>query len=271
MKGYRKYSVDDTFLEAVGPEQAYFVGLMAADGSISKSAKAKTNQFRYFRLSQSGENGLKTIKYITTLIDSNCKVYADPKVNSYSFQITSVQITAKLIELGVTPNKTLTLKWPELNPKLYSHFLRGYFDGDGSVGIYKRGAGTYLAASYVGTEEFIKESIKHIPVKKFSVSHIKRCKNLYQVSLNGQYAENFCKWLWNESSFQSYKFDIYQDWMDNYDPPYRRYAVLKSQAFLMRSDGVAVTEISEELEVPFQTIYRWFSSENISFRPSPAR
>lgn len=44
-----------------------------------------------------------------------------------------------LIRLGCVPNKSLILKFPSenifSNPELIRHFIRGYFDGDGSVFI----------------------------------------------------------------------------------------------------------------------------------------
>lgn len=38
-----------------------------------------------------------------------------------------------LNSIGMTQNKSLTLEFPAIDPSLYSHFIRGYFDGDGSV------------------------------------------------------------------------------------------------------------------------------------------
>lgn len=40
-----------------------------------------------------------------------------------------------LLKLGLTPNKSLTLKMPKVPDKYLSHFTRGYFDGDGNVTI----------------------------------------------------------------------------------------------------------------------------------------
>jgi hypothetical protein len=47
--------------------------------------------------------------------------------------VASPQLTARLAKHGIFPNKTFTLEWPDhLDPELLRHFLRGYFDGDGS-------------------------------------------------------------------------------------------------------------------------------------------
>lgn len=49
-----------------------------------------------------------------------------------------------LNNLGMIPAKSLKLKFPEwLDKKLYSHFIRGYFDGDGSLCVYQKQNGKY--------------------------------------------------------------------------------------------------------------------------------
>jgi hypothetical protein len=39
-----------------------------------------------------------------------------------------------LTRLGAVKNKSLILEFPQfITPKLLSHFIRGYFDGDGCI------------------------------------------------------------------------------------------------------------------------------------------
>ena len=38
-----------------------------------------------------------------------------------------------LVNCGIIPNKTIYLDKPDISKKYYSHWIRGYFDGDGSV------------------------------------------------------------------------------------------------------------------------------------------
>ena len=45
----------------------------------------------------------------------------------------STQLCQSLNNIGMVPNKSLTLEFPDINPSFYSHFIRGYFDGDGCV------------------------------------------------------------------------------------------------------------------------------------------
>ena len=53
--------------------------------------------------------------------------------------LNSPHLVETLISYGCTPRKSLTLKFPDFNifksQSLINHFIRGYFDGDGSVFI----------------------------------------------------------------------------------------------------------------------------------------
>jgi len=47
------------------------------------------------------------------------------------------KIINDLKRLGVVQNKTLILKYPDIDESIERHFLRGYFDGDGCIRINK--------------------------------------------------------------------------------------------------------------------------------------
>lgn len=59
----------------------------------------------------------------------------------YVLQFNSSKLTSDLIKLGCTTKKSLTLQFPtnKIVPKEFmSHFIRGYFDGDGCIWNGKR-------------------------------------------------------------------------------------------------------------------------------------
>ena len=43
-----------------------------------------------------------------------------------------------LYNLGINPNKTMIVKYPNIPKELEHHFMRGVFDGDGCISIHKR-------------------------------------------------------------------------------------------------------------------------------------
>lgn len=258
----RKYNVNDYFLNDVKEEQAYFLGLMASDGYIVKFKKCLTQPYRAFSLSQSGEHGLELINYIRDLLKSNCKIHYNAKVNSHTIQISSKILTSKLIEFGITPRKTLTLQFPkQITDDLIAPFMRGYIDGDGCVGIYKRGAGEYLNISFVGTKDFIDYVVPIIPAKG-SINKIKKCKNLYQVGYNGFAAEQIGEWLYkNPNLYCGKKRATYKRYLTDFNPPYRLnkskrvYQIIKAKE--LYDANVPVAKIAKTIGVCFQTIYTW--------------
>jgi hypothetical protein len=55
--------------------------------------------------------------------------------NQFKLKINSKLLSEQLTKLGCVTAKSLTLTWPEwlVDPELQRHFIRGYFDGDGSL------------------------------------------------------------------------------------------------------------------------------------------
>ena len=56
-------------------------------------------------------------------------------------QIANTYLHDSLVAKGVVPNKSLILEFPKVEwfskEQLIYHFLRGYCDGDGTLGVYK--------------------------------------------------------------------------------------------------------------------------------------
>ena len=72
---------------------------------------------------------------------------------------TSQKTVNDLKRLGCIENKSLVLTFPtydQVPEELIYHFIRGYFDGDGSVSINSKNY-KYAHISIVGTENFIKK------------------------------------------------------------------------------------------------------------------
>lgn len=133
------------FNEIDSHDKAYFLGLIASDGSIVKSRK----QYQLtISLLESDRNVLEELSKKIGYVDRplsiiNSKKYK-PNVyyncrNQVRFTCGHFEITNTLIELGIVPNKSLILKNILINiPKNYrKSFILGYFDGDGSIVVGK--------------------------------------------------------------------------------------------------------------------------------------
>lgn len=164
----KKYDYDETYFSKIDtPEKAYWLGFIYADGYISK----KQNGNPIFGMTLAEEEPL--IK-LNQCLKSTKPIRSYKKTNSYSdksIEYKSVFCSSQMVEdlekVGCVENKTFKLEFPYfLDENLISHFIRGYFDGDGSVyqHLQKNGGKEYLflGVSICGTESFLKSLAPYI-------------------------------------------------------------------------------------------------------------
>ena len=128
---------ENVFNKIDDEKSAYFLGLIYADGNIFKN---KTWNSWVLSCSQS-EKDLDIILKLQNFLQTNRKINENIiKENTYyTISINSKQICLDLKKLGVSENKSLVLKFPTfISDELMPHFIRGYFDGDGSIWEGKR-------------------------------------------------------------------------------------------------------------------------------------
>ena len=76
-----------------------------------------------------------------------------------------------MIQNGLTTEKSLTLQFPNNIPDEYlSHFIRGFFDGDGSITVRKTQYNMYFQISITsGSYDFL-VSLKNVLKTKFDIN-----------------------------------------------------------------------------------------------------
>lgn len=127
--------------------RAYFLGYFAADGCMCAASCSKRVE-----VSSNDEQAIDVLHGI--LGRSNRSKWK----KSYRMIVSGKELYSELLGLGMSPRKSLTLQWPEkLTEKLFPHFIRGYFDGDGCVGLYKSTTGADCAVATVacGSKSFL--------------------------------------------------------------------------------------------------------------------
>ena len=134
------YSLDENYFSKIDTDiKAYFLGFIAADGNIRKDflkMRIELNIQDYSHL----EKFRKSIQGENPIVES-----IRPKNHSCYIDVNCKDFCLALNNLGITPKKSLTLKIDfSLIPKeLRNHFIRGYFDGDGSINKYLREGKNY--------------------------------------------------------------------------------------------------------------------------------
>lgn len=145
----RKYDVNDHFFDVINTEEkAYFFGLLYADGNVNSKTPSIT-----IKLQECDKHIIETLnKYIST----DRPLVFIPKQNenwenAYLLTIRSNHMKSVLVSYGMVPAKSLVKKFPEVilnsDEDIIRHFIRGYFDGNGFIGIYnnRNDTGKYVS------------------------------------------------------------------------------------------------------------------------------
>lgn len=135
---YRKYHHDENFFEIIDTEQkAYWLGFMYADGWIQDYSNRYGQDHFGITLADYDEDHLK--KFLSDIKATNPIRYDKSKVKLGQSRLAKVELVSQktvddLISQGCLKKKTLILQPPQKVPKeLIRHFIRGLFDGDGSI------------------------------------------------------------------------------------------------------------------------------------------
>ena len=131
----RKYSVNEHYLDVIDTqEKAYFLGFFAADGYVNEGGRninihlSSVDDEILLKFNKLFENE-KPLEYAPG--EKNNKGYLGHETST--FIINSVYLVKRMQSLTSEKDKTFTVRMSkEIPEELFSHFIRGYFDGDGS-------------------------------------------------------------------------------------------------------------------------------------------
>lgn len=157
---------EDYFSEIDTEDKAYWLGFIYADGFITK----RTYGNPVFGITLAEKEPLELLN---ECMSSNKPIGVYKKVNSYNSEsieyklaFCSKKLVSDLEKWGCVERKTFKLKFPNISRELIPHFIRGYFDGDGSVFIHNQKANNkeyfFLGVTICGTNSFLNELTKHI-------------------------------------------------------------------------------------------------------------
>jgi len=140
------FDINENFFSKWSPEMAYVLGLIATDGCVSKSGTVSLciNDKDLLERVKEAMGSAHTIKY-----------YGHQE-GLYSFNFSRQKLRTDLNRLGIFPNKSLNIRFPDVPDAFLVDFVRGVFDGDGSVFFEKRSPRLPLRASFIcSSKDFI--------------------------------------------------------------------------------------------------------------------
>lgn len=163
-----RYVLDECYFACIDTEaKAYILGFIYADGFVGDE---NHNNIVV------SINDLEILEFMANELQFTGDIRRTKKggfensKEGYSLNFSSKIMATRLREIGLYPNKSLTMdKLPNIDKALIRHFIRGYFDGDGSIilshntSYYKANEGIikYIYPTYcfmiLGTESFLNE------------------------------------------------------------------------------------------------------------------
>lgn len=219
--GQRKYALNEHYFDIIDTqEKAYILGFFYADGcnfkpksTVSMSLQEDDVEIlEKIRLEIQSEKPLEYLNY------SNKHDFGYTYKNQYRLQLFSSYMCNTLESIGMIPNKSLQLQFPNISEKLYSHFIRGYFDGDGSVYFADNGN---CVVTITSTDDFcrcIKNIVEHSLKIHCTISNASNNNGITKVlSISGKYqVETFFDWIYEDANL--YLKRKHQKYIDKYYP-----------------------------------------------------
>jgi hypothetical protein len=168
----QKIDVNEKFFSSWSAPMAWVLGLVFTDGNIDPGSKIdpsrRSGASPRLKISQKDPEILyKAVR----LMECNAKLrYSEERRYGstvagalYTMDIANSRLYHDLVALGLTPNKSLTMPFPNIPQEFCRHFVRGCWDGDGTVHISTvRGSTNTYASIVSGSLDFMKGMVDQL-------------------------------------------------------------------------------------------------------------
>lgn len=200
----------DYFSKIDTNDKAYFLGLLFADGNVHKNTTTLTLE----------KTDAEIIAKFKIYINYLAEIRLD-REKYLRFVLCSQKIARDLISHGCVERKSLILKFPNLDSdELIRHFIRGYFDGDGSFYFGQSGAYVDIA----GTNLFCQYLLEIIKLKLDIHVGIRPIKNIFRARISGtRQVMKFLNWLYYNRGdlYMERKLQKFKNYVINYKNKYQ--------------------------------------------------
>lgn len=156
----RKYSFNKNIFKTINnSEKAYWLGFLMADGYISKHGICLT-------LKDGDEDHIRKFK---AFLGAENPLYRITKKRS-TLNISSVSLPGDLKKYGLIQRKTGKEIIKNIPGKYVSHFIRGYFDGDGCISMFNDNP-LSISVSFASASHFLLSQIKRILQQNYIIKN----------------------------------------------------------------------------------------------------
>ncbi len=212
-KKLNAHNLDVSYFENIDShDKAYWLGLLTADGCISRDGYKATLLLKDFDLVEKFKKSINSGHKISkrNIFDKRTK----KTYINYSLQVCSKEFVKNLINQGVTSRKSYVCDFPKINDIYIFSYLRGLLDGDGSIILDKSSKKiriSFIATKEIitGIQEYISDKLKITPHPIYIVSEN---VNMYKTYYFGD-AKIILKNIYENSNSKNRmdrKYEIYE-------------------------------------------------------------
>ena len=227
-------------------KDAYLLGWIASDGHV----------FKYGVTISIHKRDLLTLIKLRDIVDSNLPIAYSG--NMCNFKIFSMRFSKDVCKwLSISPGKkSHMVSFPDqLDSKLYKYFIRGYFEGDGTV-TTKTSKVNQPVASICSSSYNMRIALLNI-LNSFGINGYISGTQVYWSHTN---AIKFLDYIYkyNPNLTLNRKYDLYLYWKP-YVFDLRKLKVNKSKVRIMRNlyvKGVSCKDISHRFSLGYSTVFR---------------
>jgi hypothetical protein len=152
--------INRRFFTSWSREMAYVLGVIYTDGDLYSDPVRKSYRFGV------SQKEPELLNKVLRLMDCNARLCHTKKRGIagelYRFAVQNKEMYAALIDLGLSPNKSKTMEFPNVPQEFVRDFIRGCWDGDGSIYFEspRKLRGSYTCGSLNFIERLVQELYK---------------------------------------------------------------------------------------------------------------
>ena len=197
-KSYKKYHLNENYFEHINTEdKAYFLGLFFAEGNISREKSMAIGMCDKSIIEELRNRICIDIPIVKISPNDKNKQTKD----FYQFHFVNKKIHLDLYNWGIRPNKSnLQFHIPKLQKELYPHFIRGFFDGDGTIHETRNRRSNQHGMKFglCGNKLFLHDIRQILPIK---TNNLYKYGKIYLLIISKfEYLEILYDWLYNNST-----------------------------------------------------------------------
>jgi len=185
------FYVNDRFFRVWSSDMAYVLGYIASDGCVSRTKYSFS---------------VKSIDYdqlihVQSVLQTNYGISACKNSNCYILVVYSKKMVMDLIELGITPRKSLTIRMPNIPSQYFWDFLRGMVDGDGHVRPVKDST-RQISFQITGCRLLLSELLSELQKRTGCPEYVINAQGRAGcISISGKYAYECLKKMYNNDRY----------------------------------------------------------------------